>query len=52
MEIAGIPLTWEEIEEYGLEEASPDYEPSEDEKDMQHQTDGRENAESTDQKPS
>lgn len=40
MNSPGMPITWEEIEELGLEEVPPGYEPSEDED--QHQNDGRE----------
>ena len=31
MKQPGMPVTWEEIEELGLEEVPPGYEPSEDE---------------------
>ncbi len=30
-DIPGMPLTWQEVEEYGIEEASNDMEPSLDE---------------------
>jgi hypothetical protein len=43
MKNPGTPITWEEIEELGLEEVPPGYEPSEDE--HQHDTDGREHDE-------
>jgi hypothetical protein len=40
MEHPGQPITWQEIEEYGLEHVPPGYEPSEDE--QQRENDGKE----------
>ncbi len=43
MNHSGMPVTWEEIKELGLDEVPPGYEPAEDEE--QHQNGGKEHDE-------
>jgi len=43
MNHSGMPITWEEIKELGLDEVPPGYEPAEDED--QHQNGGKEHDE-------
>ncbi len=50
MNSPGMPITWKEVEELGLEEVPPGYEPSEDE--QQHENDGREYDKGKDKRPS
>lgn len=46
----GMPITWKEVKELGLEEVPPGYEPSDDE--QQPPTDGNKYDERKDERPS